>query len=179
MGPVPTVASWISPKARKGTPSAIAGRGLVAVEDVAAGEVVAVKGGHVVDTATMWAQDERLQNSEIQIAEGLHLMALADDEYEAVMLFVNHSCAPNVGFRGNTVLVAMEDVVAGTELTTDYALFDGTVWPEPLVCACGTAACRGEVTGDDWRRPELQERYRGWFSAYLADRIAASGTMGG
>lgn len=175
---MPTVSSWITPKARKGTPSAIAGRGLVAVEPIAAGEVVAVKGGHIVDTETMWAQPERLQNSEVQIAEGLHLMALADDEYEAVMLFVNHSCAPNVGFRGNTVLVAMADVPAGAELTTDYALFDGTVWPEPLACGCGAAACRGVIRGDDWRRPELQERHAGWFSTYLADRIAASGSMG-
>lgn len=173
---MPTVSSWISPKARKGTPSAIAGRGLVAVEPIAAGEVVAVKGGHIVDTATMWAQDERLQNSEVQIAEGLHLMALSDEEYEPVMLFVNHSCAPNVGFRGNTVLVAMADIAPGTELTTDYALFDGTVWPEPLTCACGAEACRGVVSGDDWRRPDLQARYAGWFSTYLADRIAA--TMG-
>jgi uncharacterized protein len=168
---MPVVSSWISPKARKGTPSAIAGRGLVAVEDIAAGSVVAVKGGHIVTTDEVRAQDERLQNSEVQIAEGLHLMALADEEYEPVMLFINHSCAPNVGFRGGTVLVAMVDVPAGAELTTDYALFDGTVWPSPLVCACGAPDCRGVVTGDDWRRPELQERYRGWFSPYLADRM--------
>ena len=109
---VPTVSSWISPKARKGTLSSIEGRGLFAVEDIAAGEVVAVKGGHIVDTATMFAQSERLQNSEIQIAEGLHLMALSDDEYEPVMLFINHSCRPNVGFRGNTVLMAMSDISA-------------------------------------------------------------------
>ena len=171
---MPTVSSWISPKARKGTPSSIEGRGLFAVEDIAAGEVVAVKGGHIVDTATMFAQTERLQNSEIQIAEGLHLMALCDDEYESVMLFINHSCRPNVGFRGNTVLVAMVDVAAGHELTTDYALFDGTVWPEPMRCRCGTDLCRTEITGADWRRPDLQRRYQGWFSTYLADRIGAS-----
>ena len=57
---VPTASSWISPKARKGTLSSIEGRGLFAVEDIAAGEVVAVKGGHIVDTATMFAQSERL-----------------------------------------------------------------------------------------------------------------------
>jgi hypothetical protein len=144
---------------------------LSAVEDIGAGEVVAVKGGHIVDTATMFAQSKRLQNSEIQIAEGLHLMALGDDEYEPVMLFINHSCSPNVGIRGNTVLMAMSDVAAGHELTTDYALFDGTVWPEPLSCRCGTDLCRNEITGADWRRPDLQLQYHGWFSTYLADRI--------
>jgi uncharacterized protein len=39
-----------------------------------------------------------LPNSEIQIADGLHLVALSPDEYEPVMLFMNHSCEPNVGF---------------------------------------------------------------------------------
>ena len=166
--PTPIVRSWISPKARKGLPSSIAGRGLFAVEPVAAGEVVAVKGGHIVDTETMRALPERLRNSEIQIAEGLHLVALTEEEYEPVMLFVNHSCAPNVGFVGNVVLAAMRDVSAGEELTTDYALFDvpDTAW----ACSCGTSACRGTITGDDWRDPALQARYASWFSRYLADR---------
>jgi SET domain-containing protein len=165
-----TIASWISPKARKGDPSDIAGRGLFAVEDIAAGEVVAVKGGHIVDTATLQALPERLQNSEIQIAERLHLVALTDDEYEPVMLFINHSCQPNVGFRGNVVLTAMRDVAAGDELTTDYALFDMS--DDAMACDCGAPGCRGTITGDDWRDPVLQQRYAGWFSQYLADRMA-------
>jgi SET domain-containing protein len=165
-----SVASWISPKARKGQPSRISGRGLFAVEPISAGEVVAVKGGHIVDTATVRSLPEQLQESEIQIAEGLHLAARTEDEYEAVMLFINHSCEPNVGFSGNVVLVAMRDVGAGEELTTDYALFDVPV--TAMVCSCGTARCRGMITGDDWRDPALRQRYDGWFSSYLADRHA-------
>jgi SET domain-containing protein len=163
------VASFISPKARKGEPSDIAGRGLVAVAPIAKGEVVAVKGGHIVDTATMHALSDKLQNSEIQIAEGLHLVALSDDEYESVMLFINHSCEPNVGFAGNVVLVAMRDVEVGEELTTDYAMFDTA--DEAMDCHCAATQCREVIHGQDWQRPELQERYRGYFSRYLADRI--------
>jgi len=165
---VSTIASWISPKARKGQPSGIAGRGLFAVQSIAAGEVVAVKGGHIVDKTTLSALPERLRNSEIQIAEGLHLAALSEDEYETVMLFINHSCEPNVGFAGNIVLVAMRDVSTGEELTTDYALFDTPT--ETMACSCGAEGCRGVVTGDDWQDPELRRRYAGWFSQYLADR---------
>jgi SET domain-containing protein len=33
------------------------------------------------------------------------------------MLFINHSCEPNVGFAGNIVLVAMRDVAAGDQPT--------------------------------------------------------------
>ena len=166
---MPVVESWISPKARKGVPSGIAGRGLFAVEAIDAGEIVAVKGGHIVDSSTLATLPARLQNSEIQIAEGLHLVALTEEEYEPVMLFINHSCEPNVGFAGNVVLAAMRDVAAGEELTTDYALFD--VHGTAMACGCGTPSCRGTITGDDWRDPVLRRRYAGWFSRYLADRL--------
>ena len=163
------VSTWISPKATKGAPSEIAGRGLVAVERISEGEVVAVKGGHIRTTQQMRSLSERLQNSGVQITDDLHLMAVEDDEYEAVMLFVNHSCEPNVGFLGNIVLVAMRDIEAGEELTTDYAMFDDH--DDAMTCRCGAASCRGRVTGKDWQRPDLQERYRGWFSSYLAVRM--------
>ena len=163
------VSSWISPKARKGSESDIAGRGLHAVEPIAAGEVVAVKGGHILTAAQLAELPEPLPNSDVQIADGLHLVAVADDEYESVMLFLNHSCEPNVGFGGNVLLVAMRDVAAGEELTTDYALFDD--YDGEMACRCGTASCRGVIGGRDWQLPRLQQRYRGWFSWYLQRRI--------
>jgi enamine deaminase RidA (YjgF/YER057c/UK114 family) len=163
------VASWITPKARKGVPSAIEGRGLIAVEPIAAGEAVAVKGGHVVTTETLRGLPERLQASEVQIADGLHLAALADEEYESVMLFLNHSCEPNVGFGGNIVLVAMRDIAPGEELTTDYALFDD--YDGGMECRCGRPSCRGVIGGRDWQRPELQAAYAGYFSWYLEQKI--------
>ena len=126
------VSSYISPKAVKGQPSGIAGRGLIAVAPVAKDEIVAIKGGHLVDTATLDALPERLRNSDVQVADGFHLVALDEAEYEPVMLFINHSCEPNVGFAGNIVLVAMRDVAAGEELTTDYALFDDADDPMTL-----------------------------------------------
>ena len=134
-------------------------------------EVVAVKGGHIVSTARLRSLSDRLRNSEIQITDDLHLAALADDEYEPVMLFINHSCEPNVGFAGNIVLVAMRDIELGEELTTDYALFDDN--DESMRCGCGTPSCRGVIDGQDWRRPELQRRYGPYFSSYLLRRMSA------
>ncbi len=163
------VSTWITGKAIKGAPSGIAGLGLVAVDAIAEGEVVAVKGGHVVTTEQLRALPERLQNSDVQISDDLHLAALTDDEYEAVMLFINHSCEPNVGFGGNVVLVAMRDIATGEELTTDYALFDDH--DDAMDCSCRTRECRRRIHGRDWQRPDLQERYRGWFSWYLERRI--------
>jgi hypothetical protein len=163
------VSSWISPKARKGINSGIAGRGLFATARIGSGEVVAVKGGHIVTTEQLSELPDPLPNSEIQIAEGLHLAALSPEEYEPVMLFINHSCEPNVGFAGNIVLVAMRDVSAGEELTTDYALFDDS--DGQMNCHCNTASCRRVINGRDWRRGDLQRRYHGYFSWYLQRKI--------
>jgi SET domain-containing protein len=167
------VSSWISPKARKGVDSGIAGRGLLATQPIPRGDVVAVKGGHILTTAELDALPEKLRNSDIQITDDLHLAAVTDEEYEPVMLFVNHSCEPNVGFAGNVVLVAMRDIGAGEELTTDYALFDD--YDGTMTCSCGTPSCRCVIDGRDWRRPELQRQYAGYFSWYLQRKIDAAG----
>jgi uncharacterized protein len=164
------ISSYITPKVRKGGPSTIEGRGLTAIAPIAADELVAAKGGHIVDTATLRSLPERLQNSDVQIADGLHLVAVEEDEYEPVMLFINHSCEPNVGFAGNIVLVAMRDISPGEELTTDYALFDD--YDGAMACRCGTPSCRGTIGGRDWQRPELQRKYLHYFSWYLARKIA-------
>jgi hypothetical protein len=164
------VSSYLTPKARKGAVSEIQGRGLIAVAPISAGELVAIKGGHIVSTATLASLPERLRNSEIQIADGFHLAALEDAEYEPVMLFLNHCCEPNVGFAGNTVLVAMRDIAPDGELTTDYALFDDN--DETMHCQCGTPSCRGVISGRDWQRPDLQRKYGNYFSTYLQRRFA-------
>jgi uncharacterized protein len=170
------VASWISPKARKGISSDIAGRGLFATEPIGASEIVAVKGGHIVTTTQLRQLPDPLPNSEIQIADGLHLVALSPEEYDPVMLFINHSCEPNVGLAGNIVLITMREVTAGEELTTDYALFDD--YDGRMPCDCNTASCRRVIDGHDWRRSDLQRRYYGYFSWYLQRKITAMHARG-
>ena len=64
---------------------------------------------------------------------------------------------------------AMRDIEAGEELTHDWATTDDDRYE--MACRCGAACCRGTITGQDWRRPDLQEKYRGYFSWYLERRI--------
>lgn len=167
------VSSYVTPKASRGHPSGIQGRGLVAEAPISKDEIVAIKGGHIIDTATLHSLPGRLQNSEIQIADGFHLAALDEAEYEPVMLFLNHSCDPNVGFAGNTVLVAMRPISPGEELTTDYALFDDH--DDEMPCQCGAPSCRGTIGGRDWQDPELQRKYGNYFSTYLLRRFVTPG----
>ena len=57
------------------------------------------------------------------------------------------------------------------ELCFDYAMTDTNDYDE-FVCSCGTPSCRGLITGGDWKLPELQERYAGFFSSYITRKIA-------
>ena len=172
-GDPPRVRSWITPKALKGGASGIEGMGVHAIEAIAAGEVVAVKGGHIVDGAVVAGLPEAIRDSAFQIAADCFLAALTHDEHNGVMMRVNHSCEPNVGVGGNVLLVSMRDIAAGEELTLDYALF----LTDPgfaMECHCGAVPCRGTVTGIDWMRADIQERYEGWFSWWLQQKITAT-----
>jgi uncharacterized protein len=164
--------SYLSPKTVvKDSP--IQGRGLFAAAPIAAREIVAVKGGHVFDRATRDRIMPALGPAEIQIGEDLFIGPLDSAQREGSMIFSNHSCAPNIGVLGQIVFAAMREIAAGEELTHDWAMTDDD--DGRMECRCGAAACRGVVTGQDWRRPELREKYRGWFSVYLEEKIRGAG----
>jgi hypothetical protein len=162
--------SYLSPKTEvRG--SKIHGRGLFATADVAKDEIVAVKGGHIVDGKTLREKiTPRLGPVEIQIDDDLFIAPVTDEERQLSMLYSNHSCDANLGIRGEITFVAMRDIFAGEELTHDWAMTDNDNYS--VQCKCGAPNCRKTLTGKDWQRPDLQERYAGYFSVYLADKIA-------
>ena len=162
--------SYRSPKTEV-RESKIHGRGLFAKADIAKGEIVAVNGGHIVDRETLRREiTPTLGPVEIQIDDDLFIAPVNDDERELSMLYTNHSCEPNIGLRGEITFVAMRDVSAGEELTHDWAMTDDDDYL--VECNCGARNCRKTLTGKDWQRPELQKKYGGYFSAYLAKKIA-------
>ena len=162
--------SYRSPKTEV-RESKIHGRGLFATADIAKGEVVAVKGGHIVSREQLREQvTPRLGPVEIQIGDDLFITPVTQGQRDGSMLYSNHSCNANLGMRGEITFVALRDIRAGEELTHDWATTDGDDYS--VQCKCGSPQCRGTLTGKDWQRPELQERYAGYFSAYLAAKIA-------
>ena len=106
---------------------------------------------------------------EIQIDDDLFVTPVTEEERELSMLYSNHSCDPNLGMRGEITFVAMRDILAGEELTHDWAMTDDDEYS--VECKCGARNCRNIITGKDWQRPDLQKRYAGYFSAYLARKI--------
>jgi len=164
-----TALSYRSPKTEV-RESKIHGRGLFATADLAKEEVVAVKGGHIISRKQL--RDEvapQLGPVEIQIHDDLFIAPVTDEERELSMLHSNHSCDANLGMHGEITFVAMRDIYADEELTHDWAMTDDDDYS--IECKCGAPNCRKILTGKDWQRPELQKRYAGYFSAYLADKI--------
>jgi len=159
--------SWLTPSAEvrdAGGP----GLGVFATRDIPAGAVVAGFGGHVLDLDAFDALPPDRQVHSLQVSAELFLVC---PEAADPADHVNHSCVPNCGIAGNVLLVTMADVAAGQELTFDYAMCDSDPYDE-FECLCGEPTCRRKVTGNDWMIPELQDRYAGHFSTYLATRIA-------
>ena len=162
--------SYLSPKTEI-RESKIHGRGLFATADISKDEIVAVKGGHIVDGKTLREKiAPQLGPVEIQIDDDLFVAPVTREERELSMLYSNHSCDPNLGVRGEITFIAMRDIRGGEELTHDWAMTDNDDYS--VECKCGAPNCRKILTGQDWQRPELQKRYTGYFSAYLARKIA-------
>ena len=151
----------VRPSPRKG------GLSVYARESVRRGELLAVFGGRVVTAQGLPPPAERRHRHPLQIEDDLFL--LPDVPAERAEYFC-HSCEPNAGLSGQIALVALRDIQAGEEVCYDYAMSDGCDY-DAFECACGTPLCRLRVSGDDWRRSELQTRYRGHFSPYLQRRI--------
>jgi hypothetical protein len=132
--PDPAPDRWLHP-AVEIRPSDIAGRGLFATADLPAGTGI--------------------------------LRLLAGDAGRRVDRagsgFPNHSCDPNLGWADATTLATMTEVPARAELVTDYAM--SIVEPDWFLrCHCPSYRCRQMVEGGDWRIPQLQRRYAGWWA---------------
>ena len=85
------------------------------------------------------------------------------------MMHLNHSCDPNVGVQGQIVFVALRDIEEDEELTIDYSTISDE--PDEMECNCKTATCRKVITGNDWMKKELQQRYNGYFSWFIQRRL--------
>ena len=166
------VQTWRSPKIAV-SDATLSGRGVIARAPIARDEIVAIKAGHIVTRDELAAVTAAAADMALQIDDDFYLAPRTADEVDAMTVFINHSCDPNVGFRGQVVYVAMRDIAPGEELCHDYAMERSDDYR--LQCHCGSPLCRGVVTGDDWKLPGLQRRYGKYFSIYLRERIERMG----
>jgi hypothetical protein len=167
--------SWRSPKVAI-TTGALLGSGLFAVSHLDADELIAIKAGHILDESYIRDHAEMINGTHLQIAEDFFLAPVMEEERSDIGIGFNHSCAPNAYIDGQIVLRTMHAIDEGDEITVDYATFTTSDTLE-FDCACDTATCRRHVKPSvDWQDPQLQVRYRGFFSTMVAAKIKSAET---
>lgn len=158
---------WVARKVRVFS-SKIEGRGVVAINDIKRGEVILVYGGVIVPESDWKKYEGELGQYGIQISDGFHICPTTEKELDETGV-VNHSCEPTAGFADALTLVAIRKIRKGEEITIDYAFCES--YPFMIKCNCGSRACRGVITGNDWKIKKLQQRYGSYFSPYLKKRF--------
>lgn len=146
------------------------GFGAFAAQPITEGSVIATFGGEVHKRHTFDGCDPDRQSRSIQIDDDVFILGPPTrDPGDSI----NHSCDPNCGAGNAVQIVAMRAIDPGEELTFDYAMTDGSDY-DKFECACKTSMCREVITGSDWRRRSLHERYHNFMSPYLVRRARAS-----
>ena len=161
--------SYISPKIKRGKSKY--GDGLFAQEKINKGELVVDFTTGPGTFMTMAEADKLYEGGNdymLQIDDDLYFVATNNEELEDAD-YLNHSCDPNCGLHDTLKVVAMRDIEPGEEIAFDYAMTDSSNYQ--MKCECGSPNCRKVITGDDWKLPELQKRYNGYFTEYLQEKI--------
>ena len=122
-----------------------------------------------MDGKTLEKVEDEIEESYIQIEDNYYIGAMKKAEVKGNKMFLNHSCNPNVGIRGQVSFVAMRDIRRGEELTYDWTMENPGKWS--FKCNCGEKNCRMTITGNDWKLPNLQKRYKGFFLAFVQKKL--------
>lgn len=162
--------TWYDPRLSL-RPSPTHGQGLFASQLIREGEVVMIWGGTLYtrqDLEAIRAGKMKVAEFSYSFIEENSLIAAPPDGLD---YYVNHACDPNVWMRDDVTVVARRDIAVDEEIRGDYAIWEAESNYVLEPCSCGTALCRQRITGNDWMRADLQERYRGHFLPYITRRI--------
>ena len=140
------------------------GKCVYAVENIDRGTVIISGWGYEIPSRT--------QHS-FQVGVDKHVVI------DGPIQLINHSCEPNCGvFLRDGIdaleIHAMRDIAAGEELYTDYATFEFEIKHFPGRCLCGTAACRGYITGYKDMPQEVRDSYGPYIAEYLEEMEPAT-----
>ncbi len=170
--------SWMNPKLEVRITSKYAncGKGVFATSRIRKGETLLVMGGYILAIADENRLCGAVADKPIEISEEFSIGPLKPSDLARMpQHWVNHGCDPNAGFDGQIFMVAMRAIRADEEIVYDYGMVmhqnDESSSYFSFACLCGSPTCRGTITEDDWRRPDLQKRYNGYFQHFLQKKI--------
>lgn len=164
--------TWASPKLRAAK-SAIHGDGVFAAEKIARGEKIMEFGGELISREQAFSGNYR-SRSIWMVGQDRFLALPKSDTQASLDENLNHSCDANAWLEDEVTLTAKRDIAAGEEITLDQGTWnfeDSAYTDNREPCSCGAANCRGVLTENDWKIPDVQERYKGHFHPMLQKMI--------
>lgn len=152
------------------------GKGVFAKEKLKKDETLFVMGGYILDIEGENRLKGFPEDKPIEISEEFSFSPLSSGDIELMpQHYVNHSCEPNAGWRGQVFMVAMRDIKKGEEITYDYATIicskENSKNYFKIKCHCGLKNCRGVIDEEGWQDKNLQKKYKGYFQWYLQEKI--------
>ena len=164
----------VSPKLKSGK-SAIHGDGVFADQKIAEGEKVMEFGGERISREQAFSGTYRSRSIWI-VDQDLFLALPKTDTHVSLDENLNHSCDANTRLEDEVTLTALQEIKPGEEITLDQESWNSedsayTDNKEPF--SGGAARCRHILTENDWKIPDVQERYRGHFHPLLQKMIDA------
>ncbi len=145
------------------------GKGIIAIAPIKKGEIVSITGGVIIPVSE-WENFRESYGDYAYFIEEEFLIAPLDPKNPTDEWRMNHCCEPNCGIKGQIVIVAIRDIEVGEELLYDYAMTEVDPNYEFNV-VCHYSSCRKIITGNDWKKSELQEKYKGYFSLFIQEKI--------
>jgi uncharacterized protein len=140
--------------------SKIAGKGIMAGENIKEGEVIRKITGDVKFFAVKSKDDSLSYPNWIGIGEGTWIDPHHPHQY------LNHSCNPTAGMNDNLELVALKDIKEGEEITIDYSIIEGDdLWEMP--CSCGAPNCRKIIRSVKYLPKGTFEKYLPYIPKYF------------
>jgi len=169
--------SWLNPSAYPKKTNKY-GMGVFVKKIIKKGELVAIIGGHVltIENENALMNNEDVSDKWVEISESFSIGPVKKSEIPGMPhVYINHSCNPNCGFKGQIFIIAMRNIEIEEEITFDYGMIISSNPKSTgyfkMKCLCGSKNCRGIIDEEGWKNPILQKRYKGYFQWYLEEKI--------
>lgn len=165
--------SFLSKKCKTGE-SRISGIGIFSQEEIEIGELIAIWGGSIYslqEINNICKKFPHFSTHPFGVYEGFYMGPNnPNDPLDDAELF-NHCCDPNIGIKGQIIVIARRKIHHGEELCIDYETLETS--PEALgfQCNCGALNCRKEIDGSAWKSKEFQKKNNGFLSYYIQEMI--------
>lgn len=115
------------------------GAGVFATKAIPAGTLIAEFVGDIYTSETATGVPQSMVDHVVQVGENKFVHAR-----NRLAEFVNHSCDPCAGIKNLIQIVTIRPIIAGEEITWDYAMTEMSDWRLEN-CLCGVERCRGTV----------------------------------